>query len=281
MSAQTWAEVICSHFRISPELHFDGKMLTNAISRQKHFTVSLDIPWTNIPNDHNGIFCRTQKINGKRVHYYYATESGKGPSLDKSWTEEIHDGDCFLKAKVTRSNRLKTSVDETSLTFETTIPKKRKLISPEKSIGGLLGGGSDSLEAFTYRPSSLPPQQWSFESYWTSTEAKKLFRVLDSETDALQAINNQMELLHMVLSDSKGYQNVAAEYDSDDDLTTHQKYAPRTIIENCLLEKRNQKNHLRSLLGNATRFVLRKIITTHNTQRNHIIKNLNLYTSQQ
>lgn len=159
MSAQTWAVLLCSHFRISPELHFDGKMLSNVISPKKHFAVSLDIPWTNIPTDHHGIFHRTQVKKGKRVHYYYATEAGKGPSVDKTWTEAINDGDVFLKAKVTRSNKLKTSVDETLLTFETMTPKKRKLINPDKSsINGLLGGDSDSLEALTSRSSSLPPR---------------------------------------------------------------------------------------------------------------------------
>jgi hypothetical protein len=44
--------------------------------------------------------------------------------------------------------------------------------------------------------------------YWLSTEVKKLFRALDHETDALQAINNQMELLQSVLNDAKGYWNV-------------------------------------------------------------------------
>ena len=231
MTAQTWAELIVSHFRISPDLHFDGKMLTNAISWNKHFAVTLDVPWTNIPPDHHGIFRRVLVKNGKRVHYYYATTVGKGPSLNKSWTEEINDGDMFLKVKITRSNMLKTTVDTASLNFEKTTTKKRKLMQTDNSVGGLLGRGSENPEDFTLGPSSSPPgecdaeaSRWKSESYWTSSEAKKLFRASDTETDALQAINNQMDLLHSVLNDAQGFWHVVTGLESDDDLTAHQKW---------------------------------------------------------
>jgi hypothetical protein len=42
------------------------------------------------------------------------------------------------------------------------------------------------------------------QSYWISTEAKKLFKLLDDEQNALEAITNQMELLSDVLSNGKG-----------------------------------------------------------------------------
>jgi hypothetical protein len=41
------------------------------------------------------------------------------------------------------------------------------------------------------------------QSYWASTEAKKLFKLLDDELDALDTITNQMVLLLDVLSDVK------------------------------------------------------------------------------
>jgi hypothetical protein len=100
-----------------------------------------------------------------------------------------------------------------------------------RSNGELLIRGSGSLDI---RPPSLPlggcdviPPQFDLNVYWSSTEAKKLFRALDSETDALQAINNQMELLQSVLNDSKGYWNVITGLEADDDLTTHQKWSIR------------------------------------------------------
>jgi hypothetical protein len=56
---------------------------------------------------------------------------------------------------------------------------------------------------------AIAPLQSNAEVYsWTSTEAKKLFRVMDSEDTALQAIDSQMMLLQSVLVDEKGYWNV-------------------------------------------------------------------------
>jgi hypothetical protein len=59
---------------------------------------------------------------------------------------------------------------------------------------------------------------------WTSTEAKKLFHVMDSEDTALQAIDSQMMLLQSVLVDAKGYWNVITGSDKDEDPTTHQRW---------------------------------------------------------
>jgi hypothetical protein len=55
---------------------------------------------------------------------------------------------------------------------------------------------ASSLEVVVCEPS---------QSYWASTEAKKLLKPLDDKQDALEAIFNQMELLSDVLSDAKGY----------------------------------------------------------------------------
>jgi hypothetical protein len=64
----------------------------------------------------------------------------------------------------------------------------------------------------------------SSQSYWASTEAKKLFKLLDDEQDALNAITNQMELLSDVLSGAKSYWSVVVRLEKDDDLTAHQKW---------------------------------------------------------
>jgi hypothetical protein len=62
------------------------------------------------------------------------------------------------------------------------------------------------------------------QSYWASTEAKKLFKPLDDEQDALEAIMNQMELLCEVLSNAKGYWSVMVGLEKVDDLTAYQKW---------------------------------------------------------
>jgi hypothetical protein len=72
---------------------------------------------------------------------------------------------------------------------------------------------------------AIAPLQSNAEVYsWTSTEAKKLFRVMDSEDTALQAIDSQMMLLQSVLVDEKGYWNVITGIDKDEDPTTHQRW---------------------------------------------------------
>jgi hypothetical protein len=192
----------------------------------------MDIPWNSIPLDHHGIFRRLLTKNGSRVHYFYATSSGCSPRVETCWTEEIDDANDILSVKVTRSNVLRTSYDIASLNSATNpAEKKRKLdITNESKNGELSGRGSGSLET---RPPSLPlvgvgdavAPQFDLNVYWSSTEAKKLFRALDSETDALQAIENQMELLQSVLNDSKGYWNVITGLEADDNLTTHQKWS--------------------------------------------------------
>jgi hypothetical protein len=64
----------------------------------------------------------------------------------------------------------------------------------------------------------------SFDVYWCSMEAKKLFQVMDSEEDALEVIDNQMHVFISVTQDAKGYWNVIAGLESNDDLTTYQKW---------------------------------------------------------
>jgi hypothetical protein len=46
---------------------------------------------------------------------------------------------------------------------------------------------------------------------------------MDSEEDALEAIDNQMDLLSSITQDAKGYWKVIAGLESNDDLTTYQK----------------------------------------------------------
>jgi hypothetical protein len=54
---------------------------------------------------------------------------------------------------------------------------------------------------------------------------------VDEEVNALDAINNQMELLSNVLNDAKGYWCVVSGLEKDDDLTAHQKFMIQTQIQ--------------------------------------------------
>ncbi len=106
MSAQRWAEIINHNFLIQPELQFDEKALVGAI-KQSHLRESMDVPWTQIPPHHCGIFrCVLQPKGESKINNYYATSSGSASSLEKAWTENISLGKEFLKNKVTRSNVL-------------------------------------------------------------------------------------------------------------------------------------------------------------------------------
>jgi hypothetical protein len=62
------------------------------------------------------------------------------------------------------------------------------------------------------------------ELYWVSTEGKKLFKPIKDEQDALEAINNQIELLLGVLDNAKGFWSVVSGWEGEDDISEHQKW---------------------------------------------------------
>ncbi len=126
MSAQTWADIIIHNFSIKPELQFNGASLVRALGKS-HLSESMDIPWTQIPPDHCGIFRRTLQPKGKsKTYYFYATTSGNGPSLEKAWTENISSGNEFTTTKITRSNVLNTSIEQEVQHEPSTTKKKKK-----------------------------------------------------------------------------------------------------------------------------------------------------------
>jgi hypothetical protein len=222
MSNQTWADIINHNFSIQPELQFDGKALVGAI-KQSHLSESMDVPWTQIPPDHCGIFRHVLQPKGKsKIYYYYATSSGSAPSLEKAWTENISLGEDVLKNKVTRSNVLSITA---SIKERQILPanKKRKTrdLNKTSDAGRLLGGSSAAPE----EPSAASSLRVvGCELYWVSTEAKKLFKLIKDEQDALEAINNQMEFLLGVLDNAKGFWSVVSDWEGEDDISAHQKW---------------------------------------------------------
>ena len=222
MSAQTWAEIINHNFSIQPELQFDGKALVGAI-KQSHLSESMDVPWTQIPIDHCGIFRRVLQPKGKsKINYYYATSSGSAPSLEKAWTENISLGEEFLKNKVTRSNVLSITANIKEHQILPANKKRKTRDFVETSDAGRLLGGSSTAPEEPSAASSLGVV--GCELYWVSTEAKKLFKPIKDEQDALEAINNQMELLLGVLDNAKGFWSVVSGWEGEDDISEHQKW---------------------------------------------------------
>ncbi len=59
-----------------------------------------------------------------------------------------------------------------------------------------------------------------------STEAKNIFHPINDENNALEAVDNQMELLLRVLDEPKGYLKVVMELEGDDDeeISEYQKW---------------------------------------------------------
>ncbi len=85
ISVQSWADLIMHNFSIRAELQFTGTELVKAVSKS-HISQSMDIPWTQVPLDHCGIFCWVLQPKGKtKVYYFFATTSGNGPSLEEAW----------------------------------------------------------------------------------------------------------------------------------------------------------------------------------------------------
>jgi hypothetical protein len=63
-------------------------------------------------------------------------------------------------------------------------------------------------------------------SYWTSTEARKLFRPLPSETTVLDALNNQIKILHSANKTAISYLDLISNLEelNETDITCHQKF---------------------------------------------------------
>ena len=130
--------------------------------------------------------------------------------MENAWYNYISDGEDLLNKVTTRSEVKHFSDEVIDLSKETLISqpsKKRKLLDSTKN--------DNDINIISPPPSSAPPRESSQfaqkpvqnveASYWESTEARKLFRPIAKERDALEGVDNQIELLCYATSTPNGY----------------------------------------------------------------------------
>ena len=207
MSAQTWAEVIAHQYNLSDEKQYNGKDLVKALSLKssRWLTNMMDIDPNNVPKDHIGIFRRQYKPKKSgTVYCYYSAPQGQAPNkTDGPWYLEIKDAKEILETRITRSNALQLSHETSEIKTSKLVysPKKKRKFGEEDPPPSpardaiVLRADSPSLQS-----SQPPPVKRSDvilnETYWDSSEAKNIFGPTDGEVNALEAVNNQIKLLH-------------------------------------------------------------------------------------
>jgi hypothetical protein len=114
MTADTWAEVIVKHYKLSEVMSFNGNQLVNALGLKKNHAFNSEISVAdrrNLPPDHIGIFRDMfRPKGGKRVHCFYAGPRGKAPEdTETAWYNYIYDGKELLEKVITRQETKKLS----------------------------------------------------------------------------------------------------------------------------------------------------------------------------
>ena len=196
MTSDTWATLICSYYAFSNELHFNGGQLLRALGTKTYAHLQNEMrERNNIPHGHIGIFRdHYQTRSGKRVHCFYATPQGEAPRKPpngEKWHEHISDGEDLLKIK-TRQQRANIFNNTSAPELELPPPsKKRKAVHPPPTPAL-----DDALDYSAAAQPSIPtaePETPPF-LFWKTPKVMELFRPLPDESDALEAISNQIEL---------------------------------------------------------------------------------------
>jgi len=156
------------------------------------------------------------------------------------WTTNIIDGKDLLSKKITRGSTLtfiSSNINETntkvagegnSATGRRKSPQNHGLTEP-----GLQAKDVSALEiSSTKEVSSLAQPLHPLISYWTSLEAKYLFKPIEEET-TLKAINNQIMILEKASESENGYFEAVAYVTTInwEDIPTYQVFQ---IRQSCL-----------------------------------------------
>jgi len=127
MTAETWADIITTHYNVPLELKYNSKSLIEAIHQTKWLASILNT--TGQVNEHINVYQKWYRPkNQKQINCFYATPSGeepKGSNAGKDWFREINLAEDLLNFKKTRSTALHfSSYPETNLS-STSETKKR------------------------------------------------------------------------------------------------------------------------------------------------------------
>jgi len=239
MTAETWCDVIAHHFKLSPEVKYNGKQLNNAISRNKVDASQIDSSSgleTSDATSGASVFRQSyrQKNSSAKVYCFYAAPKGEKPiGIDSTnkWFNNIYDGAELLYIRVNRGATfsLSSDVDIPRSANEGAIGGKRK--RPQNSKQGGFSSGNDVPFASTSDASSssafVSPLYCPF-SFFDSPEAIILFRPLEGET-TLEGISNQIDVLEKVNASEHGYLDIIKKISNMniDEVPTYQIYRLR------------------------------------------------------
>jgi len=134
---------------------------------------------------------------------------------EKKWYLDLYNAKKLLEEEVTRSKSIKFSFSSKELEGRWACSKKMKPQNQEKGMPGLNVSNTTpladvhvtSIQMVSSLASSLQ-QNSSSPSYWCLSEAKKMFHLKGNEVTALDAVNNQIELLLQASSSPNGYFDV-------------------------------------------------------------------------
>jgi hypothetical protein len=155
----------------------------------------MDVDQQNVPLDHFGIF-RDRWYLPKRTTRCYACERGQVPKTTPGvkWFDVINDSiDLKVKFK-TRKEKCDLVINSTTLSEN---PNKCKIEVVERA----LLEPNTTISATTYtciKVTTVPESDLSM--YWESKETQAIFQLNESESSALEAINNQIEVLIQAVS---------------------------------------------------------------------------------
>ena len=201
MTADRWADVIATQYKLPSDKAYNGIALNKAITGARWLTQAIDatgdVPFRMFNLYRNRYRPRNESASS-RVWCYYAAPKGERPKVldsSKAWFEEIDNGLDLLNKKLTRSTTLVFSdahvaLEEDQQTTKSSSNKRKRCSTTSPDTPSATAKKTvQNVEA----------------SYWESTEARKLFRPIAKERDALEGINNQIDLLCNATSTPNGY----------------------------------------------------------------------------
>ena len=189
------------------ENSFTLKELTKALNTKagKSIKYQIDVGVAEpVAVDHIGIFRQvyrpkvgpTKKRPSNIFAFYFVEKKGSNPPLyDDPWYNHIVD---YIELTNAALNYKKRNTDDIDL-FSLVQNKKQKVASPALIQDSIIVEEREEILPLSI---STPAQ------YWQSTEAKKLFAPIEVETNAHNAVCNQISLLSEALESHDGYLKV-------------------------------------------------------------------------
>ena len=233
VTANDFCSAISTLYKLNPESSFTGNELKKALSckTNAYLAAEMDQPYDIVTRNHIGIFRQSYRPRGKTRTLCFFCVLNKGdvpptPPSGKKWFDNITSLQ-YLHYSIETRNKTLYFKTESNYTYE---------------ISDVININKSYDEKAPKRQKINPPKQQSTQQsetpivdYWQSKNASNLFRPTPNETDALVAINAQIEILlranesptsiYSVLTCKHTNQSLCE--DDSWDLTVHQTWSIR------------------------------------------------------